>query len=313
MLEIAAKVKKESKGHKKRVKDLRTSTKTSALDKQYEVALRALGDEALRLATGIQTYINQNSADSSDLEQIHAEGTGHRAIMAVNTVLHGRWPFWKGKIKKWTKDRHDMDNLSFMDPAMQIGLDYIGSLAKGYKGPPKQGVRFMPEKFDVDASLVAPPLAAYALVVGNAIVDRGRIWSKHAGPALFNGLLEPMEKDMQQHLEAAGLIEMGMDKNEPFEVVIEAEGIEKLPNAPQKALASKALSEKDLRIRNKLHALRKINRKRFRRIGKKLVRKGFTTTDDMHELLTAHDDENQIYAFTDSQLDQIEKLIDETR
>jgi hypothetical protein len=41
-------------------------------------------------------------------------------------------------------------------------LDYIGSLATGFKSPPKQNIRFNPEKFDVDGFIEAPPLAKYA-------------------------------------------------------------------------------------------------------------------------------------------------------
>ena len=74
-------------------------------------------------------------------------------------------------------------------------------------------------------------------------------------------------------------------------------------------MSKKAVSEKDLETRNYLHELRKSNRKRFKRIGAKLKSKGFTTTEGMHELLVAHDDESQAYAFTDAQLAQIRKII----
>ena len=318
LFDIADKVKKESKAHKKRVKDLGTRTSIEKLNKKYARTVGKLGKEALALANKIQKYINKHSSDKSDLSKIHAEGTDiwrdtwKRAVLAVNTVLHGRWPYWKGQVRTWIAEKRDSDHLSYMDPAQVVGLDYIGSLARGYKGPPKQGVRFMPEKFDVDANLTAPPLAAYALTVGQAIIDRGRIWSKYAGPALFNGLLKPMEEDIQQHLEGAGLLDMGMDKNEPFEVVIDAEGVENLPHAPEEAKSSKKLSEKDLRIRNELHKLRSTDRKRFKRIGRKLKKEGFTATDKPHELLKAHDDQNQTYAFTNAQLDRIEKLIKDT-
>lgn len=180
LLEIADAVKKESKAHKKRFKDLSTRTRVSTLDNLYAAAVRTLGDQALNLATSIQTYINQKTTDTSDLKKIHTEGadiwraTWHRAVLTVNTVLHGRWPYWKGKIKNWIKTKHDEDGLDYMDPAQVIGLDYIGSLARGYKGPPKQGVRFMPEKFDVDANLTAPPLAAFRLPLLITIVIHQR-------------------------------------------------------------------------------------------------------------------------------------------
>jgi len=318
LIEISAAVKEESKAHKKRVKDLATNTDVAALDAQYTVTISALGDDALTLANHIRTYIDANSTDDSNLDQIHTVGTDMwrtawlRAIQVVNTVLHGRWPHWRGQITNFIRDKHDNDHLDYMDPNQVIGLDYIGSLARGYKGPPKQAVRFMPEKFDVDANLTAPPLAAYALAVGNAIVDRGRIWSQHAGPAIFNGLLQPMQVDIQQRLVNAGLIQMGMDPNEPFEVVIDSEGVETLPNVPAAAVASKALSERDLVIRNRLHALRSTDRDRFQRVGTALQLAGFTHTANLQELLNEHDDDNQTYAFTDAELTTIDGIITNT-
>lgn len=320
LIELAGSVKDESKNHKKRVKNLTTDTDMATLNANYTVAVQAVGDTALNLATLIQTYINDNSNDDNDLAGIHTEGTDiwretwHRAIMAVNTVLHGRWPHWKGQITNWIRHKRDDDGLNYMDPRQVIGLDYIGSLAKGYKGPPKQAIRFTPEKFDVDANLTAPPLAAYALTVGGAIVDRGRIWSHKAGPALFNGLLKPMQDDIQQHLVNAGLIDMGMAPDEPFEAVIDAEGLEGLANAPQAAVAKKAQSEKDLEMRNKLFLLRHTDPERFQRVGAALAAAGYThdSANGLETYLNEHDEENQTYAFDDGQIDAIDNLIDTT-
>lgn len=320
LLDIAGAVKDESKAHKKRVKDLETDTDMGAINLLYETNVKALGDAALLLADTIKTYINDNSTDQNDLAGIHEAGTDiwrdtwHKAIMAVNTVLHGRWPHWQGQIRNWIQQKRDEDEtLTYMDPRQVIGLDYIGSLAKGYKGPPKQAIRFTPEKFDVDANLTAPPLAAYALTVGGAIVDRGRIWSHKAGPALFNGLLKPMQDDIQQRLVNAGLIEMGMDPGEPFEAVIDAEGLEGLAHVPAAATAKKALSERDQGIRDTLFFLRHTDPDRFKRVGAVLKARGFTHTDHASEFLNEHDEANQIYAFNDGQLDTIENLINTTR
>ena len=319
MLQIASGVKDESKNHKKRVKDLSTNTTIQALNAQYQQNVTALGNDALAIANLIETYINNHSTDQNDLEGIHTEGTDiwretwHRAIMAVNTVLHGRWPHWQGQIRQWIQNKRDEDDtLTYMDPRQVLGLDYIGSLAKGYKGPPKQSIRFTPEKFDVDANLTAPPLAAYALTVGGAIVDRGRIWSHKAGPALFNGLLKPMQDDIQLHLVNAGLIQMGMDPNEPFEAVIDAEGVEGLANVPAAAVAKKALSERDLAIRNKLFSLRHTDPGRFQRVGAALQAAGYSHNDHASEFLNEHDENNQTYAFDNNTLGLIDGIIDNT-
>lgn len=156
----------------------------------------------------------------------------------------------------------------------------------------------------------------YALTVGGAMIDRGRIWSWAAGPALYDGLLHPMEDDIQDELEGAGLLDLGMTDrdDEPFEVVIDVEGVEELMGAPENAIQSKELSERDRTIRDRLHWLRHEDPERFARVGVELQQAGFTTNpDDLgHFFLTEHNDEEQTYAFNNQQLDQIEQIIDDT-
>lgn len=311
-LELAGAVKDASKTHKRNVRDLSNESSIGDLNAQYNAVVNGYGDQALAIAEAITAFLNQQGEDQKDLDDIHAAGTDiwrklwHRAILAVNGVLHGRWPHWRGKLQDWTRAKHDQDRLEYMDPAQIVGLDYIGSLAKGYKGPPKQAVRYMPEKFDVDANLKAPPLAAYALTVGNAIIDRGRIWSHVAGPGLYPGVIKDMEVDIQQHLERAGLIGMGMDPNEPFEVVVDAEGVDNLPHVPREAVASKTLTEKDQRIRDSIFWLRQNDPAKFRAVAAALRQSDYAVAN----LLKEHDDENQEYAYTDEQLDAIQHIID---
>lgn len=78
-------------------------------------------------------------------------------VMVVNTLLESEWTKAKAKIVSWViKQRLATGTINIGD------VTYIGSLARGYKGPPKQHVRFDPASFDVDANLDAPVLADYA-------------------------------------------------------------------------------------------------------------------------------------------------------
>jgi hypothetical protein len=101
------------------------------------------------------------------------------AVQEVNGRLSKLWGEHKPKIKSWVADKGKQ--LPYMHEDKVGDLDYIGSLAKGYKSAPKQYIRFMPEKFDVDANLDAPPLAIYAISQG-APVDRGSVTSKTIEP-----------------------------------------------------------------------------------------------------------------------------------
>lgn len=311
LLRISGAAKTASQDYKKRVKDMAANVPIAQLQQAYTLTIQGVGDQALQLAQRLQQIVNTETADSKNLDEIHSAGTDiwrdtwHSAVMAVNTVLHGRWPHWKGRLKRWTAQKRS-EGLNYMDPNQIIGLDYIGSLAKGYKGPPKQAVRFMPEKFDVDANLSAPPLAAYALSVGGAMVDRGRIWSNRSGIAM----LGEMEQDIQQHLENAGLIAMGMDPNEPFEAVIDAEGVQNLGQAPLAAVDKKAINERDQQLRDRIFWMRHHDLTVFRTIGIQLQQAGLATLDHSGRLtLREHDEQTQTYAYSPLELNQLERIL----
>lgn len=322
-LQIAGAIKDASKDHKKRVKDLASNSTIANLNQTYTDTLNQLSGQASAMAVALKDYINAHIGDDEDektLDEIHVAGTDiwrtrwHAAILAVNGVLEVKWPGWADAIVDWITTKRDVDGLAYMDPASPVGIDYIGSLAKGYKGPPKQSIRFTPEKFDVDANLTSLPLAAWAIQTQHAIIDRGRIWSKVTGP-LFDEVLEPMQDDIQQGLVDAGLIDLGMDPGEPFEAVIDTEGLEAFAGAggAGAAVAGVRLSQRDLAMRNSLYTLRHTNPARMARIGLALDGGGFSAADGHgHSFLTEHNEANQTYAFSNDQLDQIEDIIANT-
>ena len=314
LFELSGAVKTASKDHKKATKDLGTDTSMEDLTAAYEAQLDALGARALEAAERMQAFINANSEDAADMDAIHADGTEiwrdnwHRVIMAVNTVLQEKWPIWLARLQDWTRQRRDADGLAYMNPDAINGLDYIGSLAKGYKGPPKQGVRFMPEKFDVDANLDAPPLAAFAIQETGAMVDRGRIWSRDAG---IQPILD-MEADIQARLVERGLLDMGMAEDEPFEAVIDTTTVGSIEEAGgiDGAMGTIRMVERTQALKDAVIWLRHHDMDLFGIISHVMEGEGLAQLDaDGHLNLKDNDEEAGTYAFSPEELDRMEGIL----
>jgi hypothetical protein len=120
-----------------------------------------------RIAAWYKTRMQDPRSIEEIIEDVHRQGTElwraawRRAILQVNRVLARLWPPAKRETEAWVAQ------LRLRYPGQDLEgsiseLDYIGSLASGFKSPPKQNIRFNPEKFDVDGFIVAPPLAKYA-------------------------------------------------------------------------------------------------------------------------------------------------------
>jgi predicted RNA-binding protein YlqC (UPF0109 family) len=185
-------VKKATKEYKNKFRNLANSN-TTTIEEAYKREVNRIKAQIDKRIKDIEEWYKskpgtalpqeQESLSENVSENVHEEGTKlwreawKNAIIQVNTIISQEWPSAKRDIEVWVKQqkrKHPDVNMEG-----KIGkLDYIGSLAKGYKGPPKQHVRFDPEKFDVDANLEAPPLASYALEVDKAPVDRGRIFAR---------------------------------------------------------------------------------------------------------------------------------------
>lgn len=147
------------------------------------------------------------------------------AVQKVNLILKRTWSTGKSKIQAWVADKRKertwyrrRDAIAYMEESMVGDVDYIGSLAKGYKSPPKQYVRFMSEKFDVDGNLSAPPLAVYAINQG-AAVDRGSVKAGQYVPPL---------RDFEQATWNELKQVPGVDQGDPFEVFVRADGVNEI-------------------------------------------------------------------------------------
>ena len=145
-------------------------------------------------------------------------------------MLAETWPPGKAAILNWLSQQRA--RLPHVDLSGGVGeLDYIGSLATGFKGPPKQQIRFNPDKFDVDANLPAPPLAKYAIAEDHLEPDRKRIFGKETSIAPLK------EFTNRTHSELSGRVK-GYDKTDPFDVAIDAT---ELPHQERNRLATERL------------------------------------------------------------------------
>lgn len=208
---------------------------------------------------------NIKKISDKDLEsQVHEQGTDiwrsawHNAIYQVNKTLKGIWPDTKEKLKTF------VDQKKCGDREKIGGLDYIGSLAKGYKGPPKQHIRFNPKDFDVDANLEAPPLSNYAQKVDRQKPDRERIFGRNTSiqPLIdfSNKADDELEKNVHNYKK---------DPSDPFDV----------------ALVTKELPEQE-RGKNAIESLyqirEKLDSKTYRKIVQQLAKENLLEKSDGH-------------------------------
>jgi hypothetical protein len=141
----------------------------------------------------------------------------HKTILQVNTTLARIWPPAKKQLQDWVKNTNK-DNGELYGSPEEIGeLDYIGSTAKGYKGPPKQHIRFNPKDFDVDANLKAPPLSNYAQEVDGQIPDRERIFGRKTTIEPLINFCNQVDDELEKNVE-----NYKKDSEDPFDVALEA-------------------------------------------------------------------------------------------
>lgn len=313
LLDFSSAIKEASKTYKKQVKDLNSPSNMDVIQAHYNQTLDQLRQRIDQRTIEIHGIVEREGDDDANMDQIHEQGTDiwrnqwHNTIMAVNRVLVEKWPQWQRTLADWTRQKLEA-GFNYMNPDLIRGLDYIGSLAKGYKGPPKQAIRFQGEKFDVDANLDAPPLAAYAMMENNAVVDRGRIWSEDAG-------IEPitaMEQDIQAALEQAGLIQMGMDPDEPFETVINAENIDMVgaDNGADDAIRDVQRAAYAQKVMDLVNEQRSNNLVAFNAISERLRAGGFTEANEAAQHFFKDIDRNEgTYAYSPEELAQIVRII----
>lgn len=176
-------------------------------------------------ATVREWFEGKDEADGVDgdqlAENVKEEGTElwrdswKDAMYEVNKILNAHWPGLKKELEAWVYEKREEG----LHLSGEIGdLTYIGSLAKGYKGPPKQHIRFNPDKFDVDASLAAPPIAQFATEQKGLKTDKGKIFGKYLYEEIPE--LERGSKKIENALDSANVVPR--DDDDPFEIAFPA-------------------------------------------------------------------------------------------
>ena len=218
-------IKDETKKYKAQFRDLKNQ-ETDSMKKAFtDNILKETETEIIKLNRDIATWFKEKTKSDEDIdtiiEDINTQATEmwredwRAAILAVNRILSVLWPPAKTHIIGFVDDlrkKHPDDDLS----GNVEDIDYIGSLAMGYKGAPKQFIRFNPEKFDVDANLEAPPLEKFAVNILGKTPDRGRIFAIKDGTGITP--LIDFCKDADKQLSGVH----GYDTSDPMDVAINA-------------------------------------------------------------------------------------------
>ncbi len=297
LLDYAGEVKAHSLAYKKQVRSFEVTEEVSALQDVYfgqlrevTVKVEALSKEMLEHSApsggGALAALAQGHVQGARSEQGEAiwRDRWWASVQAVNERLGSLWSTYRPQIEAWMTGKRE-EGLSYMNPRMLGDLDYIGSLAKGYKSAPKQYIRFMPEKFDIDANLDAPPLAVYAISAG-AAVDRGSVKSEKIPPlrsfeAAVNNAMAGLLPE-EQGAKASGEGEIaGVDKSDPFEVFIRATNVSDVDIGSHgdvtEARRKVGLGDRLQKVQDRIWWLRSRNMGLSKQLGGLLQEEGFLT------------------------------------
>jgi hypothetical protein len=261
-------LKQRAKQYKEEFRDI-SNTDPESARRDYEAYV--LGHiqaeiDACNRAIAVWYRDKTGSTESIDeiIERVHGEGTElwreawRAAIIQVNRVLAALWPPAKAAIVQWVSAQRA--RFPGVDLSGSVGeLDYIGSLATGYKGPPKQQIRFNPDKFDVDANLPAPPLAKYAIAIDHITPDRRRIFGRTTS-------ITPLKEFSDESHSVLSAQVRGYDTSDPFDVAIDS------PELP--------VQERQRRVTERLYQLRtRLDEPTYRRLVDELTAGGYLDLD----------------------------------
>ncbi|HET8855298.1 MAG TPA: hypothetical protein VFM60_05190, partial [Salinimicrobium sp.] len=292
-------IKEETKEFKKRFRDIgnadpegeRRRFERETLEK-YE---QKIDDLVHEIAVWYKNKTGSTESIEEIIERIHREGTElwraawRAAILEINRILSRIWPPAKAGLESWIggeRSRHPGIDLS----GSISEIDYIGSLAKGYKSPSKQFVRFNPDNFDVDAFLLAPPLSKWALNFASGrhdpdFIDKGRIWGRASAISLLISFADLAHREFSSV--------QGYDTSEIFDVVLRTPGT---PQQDRHRLGSDRLyalreSLSYERYQQLLSDLRDANLMETDPEGRLLLRDNLSATEDeqLNEILNRYE------------------------
>ncbi|MEU7581736.1 DUF4157 domain-containing protein [Streptomyces sp. NPDC041068] len=210
-------IKARTKQYKAAFRDLNNDLYAMEAEKvEFELFVEERADE-LRAQLGqlSQAYARPGSGTREIHDAVTEDDwrkTWHERITQVNIVIGSIWPEYEKQLDAWIQRNSHIRNKA------PVGkLEYIGSLAKGYKGPPKQHVRYIPEDFDVDANLYAPALAEYAQRVDKLTPDRERVFGRNTTIKPLIAFADKVQKELVSRIEG-----IADDPSDLFDVAIHA-------------------------------------------------------------------------------------------
>ncbi|MFC5044864.1 DUF4157 domain-containing protein [Aquimarina hainanensis] len=275
-------IKEETKEFKKRFRDIDNRDPEGERRRFEEGILQDYEERIDQMVQEIAQWYKTRSGSQESIEEIiervHQEGTvlwraaWRATILAVNRVLSRIWPPAKAALESWIgqeQGRHPNVDLS----GSISDIDYIGSLARGFKSPSKQFVRFNPDNFDVDAFLVAPPLSKWAINFAPEkdepdFIDKGRIWGRSSG---IDRLISFADL---AHTEFSTI--EGYDQEEIFDVVL------RTPPTPEQD-RNRTGSDRLYEVREQLSP------ERYSELLQELQQAGLMMTDEEGRLLLRED------------------------
>jgi hypothetical protein len=261
-------LKQRTKQYKEEFRNLQNTDPAKSQHDYETYVLGNIQDQIDKTVHAIAVWYKAKTGDTESIEdlieRVHTEGTElwraswRRAILQVNRVLSLLWPPAKTLILVWVgREQAKNPHIDLSGPVGE--LDYIGSLSTGYKGPPKQQIRFNPSKFDVDANLYAPPLAKYAIAIDGLSPDRKRIFGNTT-------TITPLKDfSKQAHSELSAKVD-GYNKGDPFDVAIDAP---ELPTQTRERVATERL----YKLRTSLDAAQ------YKKMVDELKTGGYLTSD----------------------------------
>ena len=312
LMAVGSNVKVASVQYKSQLRSFSNGDDVATLKTNYINTLKDLTTtvEALSKEMINDYKSSDDSLDDFELDEIEELKSGEgediwrqkwwAAVQEVNSIVGKAWTVGKANIKGWIGERRE-EGLPYMKEEMVGDLDYIGSLAKGYKSAPKQYLRFLPEKFDVDANLDAPPLAVFAIKMGKA-VDRGSVKGSDIPP------LKNFEDAVWEQL----INVPGIDTEDPFEVFIRADNVTDLmtgmvgdkDNDVESAQKASAFSKRLQQIQDRIWWLRNKNAGHIANLRGPLA--AFITVDGVLKQHVAEPENVGEYSYSEKDLTKIE-------
>ncbi|WP_289659376.1 eCIS core domain-containing protein [Flavobacterium panacagri] len=282
LIEIQSEAKKLAKNYKTDMRDLRSVKRVKKLRDKYTLGMEVLTRKLIVMREEAYKELPQNIKKSGS-KNLDINGTEIwrkdwlKTKTAIDNALGNLWGRWQTKLKVRARKNYGLLSkpvaLNRAKWNKQVANEkwsiyYGGSLAKGYKGPPKQNTRFLASNFDVDANMDAPSISEYLINKKGKKVDRGQLDPKGADTDIENMDIA-MDKEVKNELIKSKMVPDMESVNQ-----IITEQFETRVNA-SKGLSDEVTQEvqrgeNEQNVRDKLTGIRKTNPKKMKEIGKRL-------------------------------------------